>query len=50
LFKPWSNLGFDQDLNGHKNSGKNEKTKAHSLLTSYIYSKHIQVDKQGLDI
>ena len=25
LFKSWSNLGFDQDSNGHKNSGKNQK-------------------------
>jgi hypothetical protein len=40
LFKSWSNLGFDQDSNGHKNSKKNKnmKTKAHSLLMSY--SKH----------
>jgi hypothetical protein len=38
LFKYWSSLGFDQDSNGHKNSGKikNLKTKARSLLTSYI--------------
>jgi hypothetical protein len=25
LFKPWLNLGFDQDLNGHKNSEKIKK-------------------------
>jgi hypothetical protein len=27
LFKPWSNLGFGQDSNGHKNlkKSKNEK-------------------------
>ena len=25
LFKSWSNLGFDQDSNGHKNSEKNQK-------------------------
>ncbi len=41
LFKSWSNLGFDKDSNGHKNSQKNQKkskTKAHSILMSY--SKH----------
>ena len=40
LFKPWSNLGFDQDSNGSKNSEKfkkNEKPKhIYSLLMSYI--------------
>jgi hypothetical protein len=42
LFKSWSNLGFDQqqDSNEHKNSEKikkkKRKTKAHSILTSYI--------------
>jgi hypothetical protein len=25
LFKSWSNLGFDQDSNGHKNSDKKSK-------------------------
>ena len=25
LFKSWSNLGFDQDSNGHKNLEKNQK-------------------------
>ena len=25
LFKSWSNLGFDQDSNGHKNSEKKSK-------------------------
>jgi hypothetical protein len=25
LFNSWSNLGFDQDLNGHKKSEKNRK-------------------------
>jgi hypothetical protein len=41
LFQSWSNLGFDQNSNGHKNSkikSKKWKTKAHSLLMSY--SKH----------
>jgi hypothetical protein len=40
LFKSWSNLGFDQDSNGHKNSEKNlknEKPKhVHSLLNYVI--------------
>ena len=51
LFKSWSNLGFDQDSNGHKNSEKkikkNEKPK-HIAFLCHIVS--IQVDKQGLDI
>ena len=38
LFKSWSNLGFDQDSNGHKNSKKKSKTNAHSRCMSY--SKH----------
>ncbi len=40
LFKSYSNLGFDQDSNRHKNSKKMKKwkTKSHSLLMSY--SKH----------
>jgi hypothetical protein len=25
LFKSWSNLGFDQDSNGHQNLKKSEK-------------------------
>ena len=47
LFKSWSNLGFDQDSNGHKNSKKNEKPN-HIVFLCHIVS--IQVDKQGLDI
>ena len=27
LFKSWSNLGFDQDSNGHKNSEKIKRMK-----------------------
>ena len=49
MFKSWSNLGFDQDSNGHKNSKKipkNEKPK-HIVFLCHIVS--IQVDKQGLD-
>ena len=30
LFKSWSNLGFDQDSNGHKNSKKSKKVKNQS--------------------
>jgi hypothetical protein len=26
LFKYWSSLGFDQDSNGHKNSGKKKQS------------------------
>ena len=49
LFKSWSNLGFDQNSNGHKNSKKikNEKPK-HIVFLCHTVS--IQVDKQGLDI
>ena len=37
LLKFWSNLRFNQDSNGHKNSEENQKikTKAHRLLMSY---------------
>ena len=51
LSKSWSNLGFDQDMIQMRRKLKKSeklKTKVHSLLMSY--SKHIQVDKQGLDI
>ena len=44
LFKSWSNLGFDQDTNGHKKM----KNKEHIVFLCHIVS--IQVDKQGLDI
>jgi hypothetical protein len=47
LFKSLSNLGFDQDSNGHKKSKKSKKTK-HIAFLCYIMS--IQVDKHGLDI
>ena len=43
-FKSWSNLGFDQDSNGHN---KFKKKQTHSLLMSLVST---QVDKQGLDI
>jgi hypothetical protein len=36
LFKSWSNLGFDQDSNGHK---KNEKQK-HIVFLYMSYRKH----------
>src|SRR5215204_5472710 len=50
LFKSWSNLGFDQDSNGHKHSEKikKSKTKAHIVFLCHIV--RIEVDKQGLDI
>jgi hypothetical protein len=51
LFKSWSNLGFDQDSNGHKHSkkSKNQKPKlAHIVFLCHIV--RIEVDKQGLDI
>ena len=44
LFKSWSNLGFDQDTNGHKKM----KNKKHIVFLCHIVS--IKVDKQGLDI
>ena len=49
LSKSWSNLGFDQDSNAQKiKKIRKIKTTVHSLLMSY--SKHIQVDKQGLNL
>ena len=51
LFKSWSNLGFDQDSNGHKNSKKIKRMKNQSTYIAFlchIYSKHSKVDKQGL--
>ena len=35
LFKSWSNLGFDQDSNGHKHSEKNQKLKTKAHESSY---------------
>src|SRR5215203_3460593 len=41
LFKSWSNLGFDQDSNGHKYSEKTKNGKSrHIVLLCHIYSKH----------
>ena len=48
LFKSWSNLGFDQDSNGHKNSKKMKNQSTYIAFLCHIVS--IQVDKQGLDI
>ena len=47
LFKSWSNLGFDQDSNGHKIKikQKNEKPK-HIVFLCHIVS--IKIEKQGL--
>ena len=50
LFKSWSNLGFDQDSNGHKNSKKNRKSKKQKQVFFLCHIVSIQVDKQGLDI
>ena len=47
LFKSWSNLGFDQYSNGHKNSKKSTTKKPkHIAFLCHIMS--IQVDKHGL--
>jgi hypothetical protein len=35
LFKSWSNVGFDQDSNGHKHSEKNQKLKTKAHESSY---------------
>ena len=46
VFKSWSNLGFDQNSNGHKIKKQiNEKTK-HIVFLCHIVS--IKVGKQGL--
>ena len=50
LFKSWSNLGFDQDSNGHKKSKKNQKNKKPKHIVFLCHIVSIQVDKQGLDI
>ncbi len=50
LFKSWSNLGFDQDSNGHKNSEENQKNEKPKHIVFLCPIVSIQVDKQGLDI
>jgi hypothetical protein len=53
LLKSWSNLGLDQDSNGHKHSEKIKKWKPkHIAFLCHIYIVSIQVDRyeQGLDI
>ena len=50
LFKSWSNLGFDQDSNGHKISEKNRKNEKPKHIAFLCHIVSIQVDKQGLDI
>jgi len=50
LFKSWSNLGFDQDSNGHKNSEKNRKNEKPKHIAFLCHIVSIQVDKHGLDI
>ena len=37
LIKSWSNLGFDQDSNGHKSSKKNEKP-MHIVILCHLVS------------
>ena len=50
LFKSWSNLGFDQDSNGHKNSEKNRKNEKPKHIAFLCHIVSIQIDKHGLDI
>ena len=50
LFKSWSNLGFDQDSNGHKNLEKNQKNKKPKHIAFLCHIVRIEADKQGLDI
>ena len=50
LFKYWSNLGFDQDSNGHKNSEENQKNEKPKHIVFLCHIVSIEVDKQGLDI
>ena len=50
LFKSWSNLEFDQDSNGHKNSEENQKNEKPKHIGFLCHIVSIQVDKQGLDI
>ena len=44
LFKFWSNLGFDQYSNGHKNSGKNQKIDKPKHIAFLCHTVSIQVD------
>ena len=48
LFKSCSNLGFDQDSNGHENKKIKTEIPMHIVFLCHIVS--IQVDKQGLYI
>ena len=50
LFKSWSNLGFDQDSNGHKISEKNRKNEKPKHIAFLCHIVSIQIDKHGLDI
>ena len=50
LFKSWSNLGFDQDSNGRKNSKKNQKNEKPKHIVFLCHIVSIQVDKRSLDI
>ena len=50
LFKSWSNLGFDQDSNGHKKSKKMKKNEKPKNIVFLCHIVSIQVDKPSLDI
>ena len=50
LFKSWSNLGFDQDSNGHKEFKKMKKNEKRNHIVFLCDIVSIQVDKQGLVI
>ena len=45
-----SNLGYGQDSNGHKKSGKNQKNDKPKHIAFLCHIVSIKVDKQGLDI
>ena len=50
LFKSWSNLGFDQYSNGHKNSKKYQKNEKPKHIVFLCHTVSIQINKQDLDI
>jgi hypothetical protein len=43
LFKSWSNLGFDQDSNGHKNSEKTQNEKSRHIVVFLCHIVSIQL-------
>ena len=50
LIKSWSNLGFNQDSNGHKKFEKNQENEKPKHIVFLYDIVSIQVEKQGLDI